>query len=218
MHSRLSRADRILFFDQIISFLTYIGASSSCREGSLLEKASEPSTQAAPQRNKVVGAPILPATVPASRLPKGAVPITAMAKKLMTLPLFSSSTICCRTILLEAICTIIPKPLTDMRSSESHKKWDWEKAMSPNPNTNPATGVVIPSRRAPLLEARNIVPPSAPTPEAAIRKPSVCGPPCKMLPANIGMSTWDGTPAKLISASRRRIDLIGVKLNTYENP
>jgi len=41
-----------------------------------------------------------------------------------------------------------------------------EKAMSPNPNTDPATGVIIPSRRAPFLEARNIAPPRAPRPEA----------------------------------------------------
>lgn len=101
-----------------------MGASSFCKEGSWLENASEPSTQDAPQRNKVTGAPILPANVPASRLPKGAVPIIAMAKKLMTLPLFPSSTICCRTILLEAISTIIPKPVMDIRISENHKKWE----------------------------------------------------------------------------------------------
>ena len=46
-----------------------------------------------------------------------------------------------------------------------------------------------PSPSTVFRAAKNIAAASAPTPEAAIRNPSVWGPPCKTLPAKIGIRT-----------------------------
>ena len=70
----------------------------------------------------VFGAPISSAELPANKLPKGAVPIMAIVKKLITRPRIRSSTMDCNKVLLEAISNIMPSPVITIRINKATKK------------------------------------------------------------------------------------------------
>ncbi len=53
-----------------------------------------------------------------------------------------------------------------------------------------------------------------PTPTAPIKNPYVCGPPCRMFIAKIGISTVKGQPIRLMIPKSKRIVRIGVDFDT----
>ena len=57
-----------------------------------------------------------------------------------------------------------------------------------------------------------------PTPAAPIKKPSVCGPPCRILVANTGINTVYGTPMKLTIANKIMTVRMGANVETYVQP
>jgi hypothetical protein len=69
--------------------------------------------------------------------------------------------------------------------------------------------IVRPSPRTVRRIARRTAPASAPIPTAAMRKPSVCAPPCSRSAAITGMSTVYGIPTSETIASRTSIERIG---------
>src|SRR5437867_6140832 len=95
----------------------------------------------------------------------------------MTLPRLLPSTIVCRIVLLAANCTIIPQPVSSIKTSDSHNQRDCENPTSPSPNTIVETTITRPNPNTLDREARYTAPATAPTPEAAVKNPSVCGPP-----------------------------------------
>ena len=67
------------------------------------------------------------ATVPASKLPKGAMPITATANRPITRARLSSSTMVCSTVLAEAISTTSAPPTTGRMASDSGSEFGKRK-------------------------------------------------------------------------------------------
>lgn len=59
-------------------FCTYIGCTNRVSRGSCLANINEPKTQNMPLIINVSGAPILLASQPENKLPKGTIPINAM--------------------------------------------------------------------------------------------------------------------------------------------
>jgi len=80
-----------------------MGRTNFLNAGSFAAKRATPDKHEIPPMQTVAGAPILPARWPADKLPNGAIPMNDVAKKLMTLPRLSSSTIVCRVVSLDAI-------------------------------------------------------------------------------------------------------------------
>ena len=107
----------------------------------------------------------------------------------MTRPRLPSSTTVWSSVLLEATCTMKPNPVTTIIASESHSTRENENATSPAPKTPAATGMVWLNPRIERRDASQRAPRSAPPPDDVMRNPSVCGPPCRMVPAKIGIST-----------------------------
>ena len=117
-------------------------------------------------------------------------------------------------VLLDDICCIIENPVTSIKGSESHSQCDSPSAINPRPNVKAVTAITRPRPTIVLRAASVIALISAPIPDAPVRKPSVCGPPCRMSLAKTGSKTEYGTPTRLTHISRSRIDRMGVKLET----
>ncbi len=62
-----------------IPFFTYIGRTISLNKGSFFVNKSEPKMHEVPPMIKVLGAPTLLAMKPADKLPKGVIPLIAIA-------------------------------------------------------------------------------------------------------------------------------------------
>jgi hypothetical protein len=121
-------------------------------------------------------------------------------------------------VLLAAICTIIPAPVSHMSGSDSHSERDSENAISPAPKTTAENAMIRPSPITLSRDARYSAPHSAPRPEAAIRKPSVyASPPSRSL-AISGISTVYGMPTRLTSASSSSSERTGTKRVAYVKP
>jgi hypothetical protein len=116
-------------------------------------------------------------------------------------------------VLLDAICTMNPPPVKSISARESGTLRESPSPTSAAPKTEPHSGTSRPSPSTVRREARNTAPQSAPTPDAAIRKPSVFAPPCSVCAATTGSSTVYGMPSMLMSARRSRIARMGGKPN-----
>ncbi|OQC29042.1 MAG: hypothetical protein BWX71_00496 [Deltaproteobacteria bacterium ADurb.Bin072] len=110
-----------------------------------------------------------------------------MAKKLMTRPRMSSSMMVWTMVLLATIWTMRPKPATAVRTRERGSDLEIPNRTIPAPNSMEATPMSRPRPRMLFLEARNRAPARAPTPELAMRKPRVSGPPLSTSLAKTGM-------------------------------
>ncbi len=107
----------------------------------------------------------------------------------MTRPRRASGTIIWMRVLLEAICTIMAKPTGSMRSTESGKARDIEKAMRATPNSDAQPAIQVPRPFGLGRIARVTAPARAPIPEAPMRVPRALGPPWRIRSAKMGMST-----------------------------
>ena len=76
-------------------------------------------------------------------------------------------------VLLEAICTIIPKPANARVKRETRKIGEREKIRIPSPKMKEARAIILPNPRRLFREAKKMAPIKAPKPEAAMRKPRV---------------------------------------------
>ncbi len=92
-------------------------------------------------------------------------------------------------VLLDAICTMKPKPATTRHGSASHQTGTSEKLIRPTPNSAHAIGIIRPSPTTLRRAASQSAPSSAPAPAAVISSPSVCGPPWKTSVAKTGINT-----------------------------
>src|SRR6266852_5005193 len=113
---------------------------------------------------------------------------------------------------------IIEKPTASISGNESHKEYDKPKAINPPPKVKAVIAIVLPKPTIVLRIANEIALARAPSPEAAVRKPNVCGPPCSTVPANTGIRTEYGKPNRLAPTSRSKSDRIGVNPETYAQP
>src|SRR4051812_44167301 len=107
----------------------------------------------------------------------------------------------------EAICTIIDAPTGTSSTADNQNDRDSENATSAMPNDADAVATQRPSPRTPPRRTSDSAPPSAPSPDAPISSPSPAAPPCRIDPANTGINTEYGMPAKLTtptSTSRAR--------------
>src|ERR1700689_2268607 len=121
-------------------------------------------------------------------------------------------------VLLAAICCIRPKPQTSISSIDNQRVRDIPKKIRPTPKAAVESRIILPRPRTVFLTAREIAEINAPTPTAAIRKPRVCGPPCRIVPAKTGISTVKGQPSKLTAAKSNRMVRMGAKPETYVQP
>ena len=112
-------------------------------------------------------------------------------------------------MLLDAICTMNPKPATTRHGIASHSTRVNEKAINPAPNSALAIGMTPPRPITDRRCASQSAPSSAPQPDDVIRMPSVYGPPWNTVDANTGIITEYGTPTRLTMASSRMIERIG---------
>src|SRR3954465_15795513 len=106
---------------------------------------------------------------------------------------------------LEYDC-IIENPTPNNRSNDSEKLLDTAKPISAAPNVNEVIFIILPRPTIVRLTAKVTALINAPIPAAAVRKPRVFGPPCRMALANTGRSTEYGAPAKLSTETRVRIE------------
>jgi len=116
-------------------------------------------------------------------------------------------------VLLAAICCIIPNPVNNIRIMESHRTRDIENRINPAPNMPPQWESFYQAEYV-LRTASETPEMSAPIPTAPIRKPSVCGPPFRMRPAKIGISTVYGIPIRLTIAKSNRMVRTGANPET----
>ena len=121
-------------------------------------------------------------------------------------------------VLLAAIWTIMPKPVSTIIASEIPRFVEKAKPIKPTPNRRVPIHITFPSPNTVLRDAKNKAPVNAPTPDAADRNPSVSGPPRRIFLAKIGISTVYGIPMKLTRANSSRIVRIGAKPKAYRNP
>ena len=88
------------------------------------------------------------------------------------------------------VSVLPPRPLfVDWQTADSQRTREKEKAISPAPKTAAAIAIMSPTATIDRRDASQTAPSNAPPPEAVIRRPSVCGPPRRMSPATIGIST-----------------------------
>ena len=71
----------------------------------------------------------------------------------------------------------MPKPVSIIKNRERVRIWEREKAIRPMPKMLAAMAIIFHRPLCPFLEARYSAPDNAPTPVAAISRPSVFGPP-----------------------------------------
>jgi hypothetical protein len=116
-----------------------------------------------------------------------------------------------RMVLLDAICTIMPRPVSNKKNNESHKVWDSEKEINPNPKILEATAMTLPNPITLFREARKMAPITAPTPIDPIRKPYVIESPRRMSLAKTGISVEVAIPTQLIHPRKKRIVRMGGK-------
>ena len=117
-------------------------------------------------------------------------------------------------MLVDAVSTIIPPPTMGNSSSDSQTRRESEKPTRPMPNAIVARTIARPSPSTELRDARYKAPANAPSPDAVIRNPSVCGPPWRTPLAIAGISTVYGIPMVLTSARSKSADRIGTDCAT----
>ncbi len=107
----------------------------------------------------------------------------------MTRPRLSSSTMLWTMVLLEAISSMKPKPAPVRKTPDSHGVRLRPRAASDRPKPAVAASSARPSLAIERRDASHTAASRAPTPEAVISIPSMCGPPPRIWPAKIGIST-----------------------------
>src|SRR4029453_15651828 len=122
------------------------------------------------------------------------------------------------TVLVDAIWTIMPKPVIVMKTIDPGSQRESANPIKPPPNTTVFVRITRPSPTTDFLVVTHSAPQSAPNPEAPTRNPRVYGPPPRISSAKTGISTENGMATRHNHASWRISDRMGRNPNTYLPP
>jgi hypothetical protein len=107
------------------------------------------------------------------------VPVKAIVKMLITRPRFSSGTIVCRRVLLEAISKTPPAPPSTRKQEDNGNQRESANPISAVPRKAPPKVMTWPNPRTDLRVPKYKAPRTAPVPADDINPPSVRASPWK---------------------------------------